>query len=179
MRCLEIGPGGKAIPGFETLDIMPGKNITHVADASGPLPFADGSFDIVYASHIIEHVFWKDTVQVLAEWRRIIAPSGRMEIWTVNGYELAKSMIRAEEHPGAFDPGKCRQANRRFINYPKLGIPDDPNWHRAIFTPRYLKWCLEEAGFVSVEPKDRAFVRAKDHGWINMGFWAFVPEERS
>ena len=38
------------------------------------LPMADGSFDIVYASHVLEHV--QNDRQALAEIRRILAPGG-------------------------------------------------------------------------------------------------------
>ena len=42
----------------------------------GPLPFEDGSFDLVWASEVIEHV--SDTARWLSEVRRVLAPAGRL-----------------------------------------------------------------------------------------------------
>ena len=46
----------------------------------GPLPFEDGSFDLVWASEVIEHV--TDTARWLSEVRRVLAPAGRLLVTT-------------------------------------------------------------------------------------------------
>ena len=46
----------------------------------GPLPFEDGSFDLVWASEVIEHV--SDTARWLSEVRRVLAPAGRLLVTT-------------------------------------------------------------------------------------------------
>lgn len=46
----------------------------------GPLPLEDGSFDLVWASEVIEHV--ADTAQWLSEVRRVLAADGRLLVTT-------------------------------------------------------------------------------------------------
>jgi ubiquinone/menaquinone biosynthesis C-methylase UbiE len=46
----------------------------------GPLPFEDGSFELVWASEVIEHV--GDTARWLSEVRRVLAPRGRLLVTT-------------------------------------------------------------------------------------------------
>ena len=46
----------------------------------GPLPLEDGSFDLVWASEVIEHV--ADTARWLSEVRRVLAPGGRLLVTT-------------------------------------------------------------------------------------------------
>ena len=46
----------------------------------GPLPFDDSSFDLVWASEVIEHV--ADTAAWLSEVRRVLAAGGRLLITT-------------------------------------------------------------------------------------------------
>jgi SAM-dependent methyltransferase len=46
----------------------------------GPLPLEDGSFDLVWASEVIEHV--TDTARWLSEVRRVLAPGGRLLVTT-------------------------------------------------------------------------------------------------
>jgi ubiquinone/menaquinone biosynthesis C-methylase UbiE len=44
------------------------------------LPFADNSFDLVWASEVIEHI--GDTARFLSELRRVLLPGGRLLITT-------------------------------------------------------------------------------------------------
>jgi ubiquinone/menaquinone biosynthesis C-methylase UbiE len=46
----------------------------------GPLPFGDGSFTLVWASEVIEHV--ADTATWLSEVRRVLEPGGRLLVTT-------------------------------------------------------------------------------------------------
>ncbi len=46
----------------------------------GPLPLEDSSFDLVWASEVIEHV--TDTARWLSEVRRVLAPGGRLLVTT-------------------------------------------------------------------------------------------------
>jgi ubiquinone/menaquinone biosynthesis C-methylase UbiE len=46
----------------------------------GPLPFADGDFDAVWSSEVIEHV--ADTARWLSEVRRVLVPGGRVLLTT-------------------------------------------------------------------------------------------------
>ncbi|MBV8998511.1 MAG: class I SAM-dependent methyltransferase, partial [Solirubrobacterales bacterium] len=46
----------------------------------GPLPFEDGSFEVAWASEVIEHV--ADTARWLSEVRRVLIPTGRLLVTT-------------------------------------------------------------------------------------------------
>jgi ubiquinone/menaquinone biosynthesis C-methylase UbiE len=46
----------------------------------GPLPFEDGSFELVWASDVIEHV--ADTARWLSEVRRVLVPGARLLVTT-------------------------------------------------------------------------------------------------
>jgi ubiquinone/menaquinone biosynthesis C-methylase UbiE len=49
-------------------------------EIDAPLPFEDGSFELVWASEVIEHV--ADTARWLSEVRRVLVPRGRLLITT-------------------------------------------------------------------------------------------------
>jgi len=57
----------------------PGVDVRHVP-IEGPLPLEDSSFDLVWASEVIEHV--ADTARWLSEVRRVLAPGGRLLVTT-------------------------------------------------------------------------------------------------
>ncbi|HWF75528.1 MAG TPA: class I SAM-dependent methyltransferase, partial [Solirubrobacteraceae bacterium] len=52
----------------------------------GPLPFDDSSFELVWASEVIEHV--ADTARWLSEVRRVLRPGGRLLLTTPNHSRL-------------------------------------------------------------------------------------------
>jgi SAM-dependent methyltransferase len=180
-RKLEIGPGGTRLEGFETLNILPGRNVDYLWDATKKLPFSDSTFTLIYASHILEHVPWYQVESVMTEWVRVLAPRGSLEIWVPDGLKICKAFVDAElnernyiEEDGwyRFNPEKdvCKWASGRLFTYGDgTGSPGHPNWHRGLFSPRYLHHVMEKAGLENVRPLERQEVRGYDHGWINLG----------
>ena len=53
-----------------------------VADLCRPLPFADGSFDLVYANFVVEHLV--APAEAFREWRRVLRPDGSLILLTSN-----------------------------------------------------------------------------------------------
>jgi ubiquinone/menaquinone biosynthesis C-methylase UbiE len=87
----------------------------------GPLPFEDGSFDVVWASEVIEHV--ADTARWLSELRRVLVPRGRLALTTP-------------------DHGRLRLAVGGIERYSEpLGD------HLHLYTARSLRTLLTEFGF--------------------------------
>jgi SAM-dependent methyltransferase len=52
------------------------------ADLGERLPFAEASFDLVYANFVVEHLRRPD--RTFAEWRRVLRPGGRLVLLTTN-----------------------------------------------------------------------------------------------
>lgn len=181
-RCLELGPGIKRIDNFETLNIVGGRNVDYVYDASKKLPFSDNTFDIVYASHILEHIPWYHTEQTLKEWVRILKRGGQLEVWVPDGLKICKAVTEAEEGSTLapkkdgwfrFNPDKnpyIWASGRLFTYGDGTGNINNPNWHRSMYTPKYLKQLLINVGLKNVRLLDNSRVRGHDHGWINLGF---------
>jgi SAM-dependent methyltransferase len=59
-----------------------------------PLPFAEASFDAVFAGELIEHLV--DPAQGLAEFRRVLRPGGTLILTTPNRLRLANVVDRSE-----------------------------------------------------------------------------------
>lgn len=81
-----------------------GVNVRTVKCNSHQMPFADGSFDVVYAANVLHHVNIKDTLQ---EVRRVLKPGGIFVSWDplahnplINIYRKMASGVRTvDEHP--------------------------------------------------------------------------------
>jgi SAM-dependent methyltransferase len=80
------------------LDLTPPANI--IGDINEGLPFKAGSFDLVWASHILEHI--PDLVKLQWDLARVIKPSG-----------LLKMIVPHYLSPDAWgDPTHCRGFSR-------------------------------------------------------------------
>jgi SAM-dependent methyltransferase len=91
----------------------------------GPLPFEDGSFELVWASEVIEHV--TDTARWLSEVRRVLAPGGRLLVTTPSHGRLRVALGGIE----------------RFSE--PLGD------HLHLYTKRSLHTLLDEFGFAQID----------------------------
>ena len=193
MRKLEIGPGPKVSKGFEALDLSPRympdvkRKIAHKADASRELPFNDGTFGAIYASHVLEHMPWYRIDDILKEWRRVLSPGGVLEVWVPDALKICKAFIDAEEgndytqEDGWYkfneEKDPCKWAITWLFAFPRFQNKEmqDSNWHRGMFSPRYLKLVLEKAGFVDIERITETKVgglQNKFHKWIDLGMIA-------
>jgi SAM-dependent methyltransferase len=186
-RWLEIGPGPTRLEGFETLSIQFIPHVDYVCNAAKTLPFTNEVFELIYASHVLEHIPWYQTSAALSEWVRILKRGGRLEIWVPDGLKICRALIDYEmngvnrsEEDGWYkfneekDPYKWI-AGRIFSYGDGKGDPCSPNWHRALVTPVYLYQCLSKAGLTNVCRMERSEVRGRNHGWVNLGMTGTKP----
>lgn len=169
------------IDGFESLSIFQTPNADYVIDASKKMPFKDDSFNIIYASHVLEHIPWYQVKTVLKEWVRILKPGGKLEVWVPDGYKICSSLIDYEDNKidHSYKDGyyECVEnkdprlwANLRiYAHGDGKGDLQNDNWHRTLFTESLLKDMLRNSGLSNVELLSNNQVRGRDHGWINLG----------
>jgi predicted SAM-dependent methyltransferase len=98
------------------------------------LPFATGSFDIVYSSHTLEHFPRTEAKEVLAEWVRILHPKGELRLILPNLAWAAKNVLA-----GKVD---CDTLNV-FYGSQEYG----ENFHMNGFTPATIAEILKKLGF--------------------------------
>ena len=58
--------GGKQVKdGWKILNIQPGESVDYVGDIRDLRQFPDGMFDVVYGSHVLEHISQTEMVSTL------------------------------------------------------------------------------------------------------------------
>jgi predicted SAM-dependent methyltransferase len=142
-RKLHIG-GKRRAEGWEVLDIEPGPHVDHVCSAADLSHFADNTFDVVYASHVLEHFDYKDELaSVLAEWHRVLAPRGRLFISVPDLDVLAALFLDT----------RGLSTNERFQVMRMIfgGREDAHDYHLAGLNEPFLTEYLAAAGFVEVQ----------------------------
>jgi predicted SAM-dependent methyltransferase len=139
-RRLQVGARNR-VAGWETLNILPGPEVDHLGDCQDLSRFADGSFDVIYGSHVLEHVALKDAVTALKEWHRVLAPGGQALISVPNVEAIMRLFLAPE-----------RTANEK-LHLTRMiygGQIDDFDYHYTGYFPELLEHVLREAGFAKV-----------------------------
>jgi predicted SAM-dependent methyltransferase len=148
-RRLEIGGGPHAQKGFLHVDIDPGAHHLEWVAPAWDLPLPDGWASEIVAVHALEHVEPARLVETLQEWRRVLAPDGRVEVHVPNGPALMEAFVARpvpEKWPimGSLLGMYCS---------PDVRAPDGlmhRSDHQLIFDVPLLRWALESAGFTAV-----------------------------
>jgi predicted SAM-dependent methyltransferase len=91
--------GGKVVKeGWEILDAIPNPWVDHVGDAADLSRFADGTFEAVYASHVIEHFDYnRKLAETLREWRRVLKPDGLLYLSAPDLDVLARLFVSRDK----------------------------------------------------------------------------------
>lgn len=111
---------------------------------AGQVPFADGSFDVVYTNSLLEHV--PDWEACLDEWLRVLAPGGLLWIETTNA--LCPSQNEFRWLPlYSWWPGALKRAVVRLATGPCPALANYSAWPAVNwFSYFQLKRFLERRG---------------------------------
>jgi len=165
---LNLGSGTKnLIEDYINVDFMDDPQIDVKHDLNKPLPYKDNSVTCIYASHIIEHFWWKDIDKILIDWFRVLKEGGSVDIWTVDFDKLIYAYLNHE--PKRFQEIMGGINWRLFSKKLPKG-----NEHHSTFNHKYLALLLEKAGFKRIMILDETQYPFRPmHDGINMGLKAF------
>jgi predicted SAM-dependent methyltransferase len=151
-KYLHIGCGNNILPKpFLNIDVRKKKNVFNLK--AYPLKFKNDSFELVYASHILEHFKKNQILKVLKEWIRVLKPGGILRI-SVPSFENLTKIYNIDK-------------NIDNISGPLMGGQSyKDNFHYEVFNKKKLINLLNEAGLEAVHPWDyRRTIHSK--------FWDF------
>jgi len=153
MRKLNLGASHKILPGWVNVDARPLPDLDYVTNAKDLFIFHDESFDIVRASHLLEHFYPGEIPAVLREWTRVLKPGGWLIVCVPSFDGVVYSYLA---NPDSINI--CRDDFRiDMLNWilgliSKEDVKEDPFFkHRTIFNFESLKEILEKyAGLKNV-----------------------------
>lgn len=142
-RRLHIG-GEVRAPGWEVLNAVAGPHVDHVGNANDLSRFPDGAFAEIYASHILEHLDYKDELgKALAEWYRVLRPGGRVRISVPDLEVLARLFLMKD----TLDLQTRFEVMRMIYG----GHLDRYDYHAVGLNEEFLGEFLELAGFTNIQ----------------------------
>jgi SAM-dependent methyltransferase len=102
-RMLNLGCGHRFHPAWENADIAPQSPAVRRVDVATGIPFPDRHFDVVYHSHMIEHIRVGDVQRFLRECWRVLTPGGIIRIATPDLERLCAVYLQKLQASAAAD----------------------------------------------------------------------------
>jgi hypothetical protein len=147
LRKLNLGCGFDHRPGYLNVDLLEMHEPDLLGDVRDLSMLDDGRYDEILAIDVLEHLERGDTPVAVAEWFRLLAPDGRLQVQAPDVLGVAallRELDTVEDHR--------RQIQNLFGTQAYTG-----DYHLAGFTDLVLIAALSDAGFdrIEVERRDR------------------------
>lgn len=140
---VHIGCGKRYSPEFINIDALPWSHVHIVTDDIVSLDdFADGTVDLVYMCHVLEHIKVDNLKNVLLEMKRILKVDGVLRLSVPDLDRLIEIYNNSDQDIAAI--------SRQLMG----GQTDKYNIHYSVFNCRYLSKLLTEVGFRRIVPWD-------------------------
>jgi predicted SAM-dependent methyltransferase len=138
---LHIG-GTIASPDWKILDVVARPEVDFIGPCTDLGQFADGSIDEIYASHVLEHLGYREELpRALAEWHRVLRPGGQVKISVPDMMKLCGMFAHPQLPPPLLNPLLAMMYG---------GQGDAHDFHKMGFTQDILAAFLHAAGFERV-----------------------------
>ena len=136
---VHIGCGKKNSPEFINIDAQPFAHVHIVTDdITSMSDFGDGTVDLVYMCHILEHIKRNDLKKVLLEMKRVLKDGGVLRI-SLPDFDKLIEVYNAS--------GKdINSISRQLMG----GQDNEYNIHYSVLNHRRLSELLKEVGFKKV-----------------------------
>lgn len=155
---LNIGAGGKRLPGYTGVDVVQRTGADIIAPAH-KVPLADGVAEEVMAIHLVEHILPWELKTALCEWHRLLQPAGLLVLEMPDLLKCCRNIldgrIKGGKHPDQLGMWGLFGDNRY----------EDPYMlHRWAYTFATLSPIVEAAGFTNIVERTTQFHPAgRDH----------------
>jgi SAM-dependent methyltransferase len=105
VKALNLGCGHRAHPSWENLDLVPAMPIVRAHDLRKGIPYSDGTFDVVYHSHLLEHFPKQVGFGFLKECHRVMKSGGVVRVAVPDLEHIARTYLAALEKASLGLPG--------------------------------------------------------------------------
>ncbi len=152
-------PGQRLHPSFQSnewrelrLDIDPAVNPDIVCSMIDMKPLASGSIDAIWSSHNLEHLHRHQVPVALAEFLRVLRPSGMLLLTMPDLQKIAELVAADELEDEAYlsPSGPIAPLDMIFGHTASLAQGNQHMAHKTGFTARTLNQLLGEAGFAEI-----------------------------
>jgi len=143
-------------------------NAIRYANAARRIPYADGTVDTIYSSHMIEHLVRDDAWAFLVECHRVLRSGGRLRLVVPDLHALVHQYLRRGNADNFL-------GQMQFETHLPPGLIGKLRWllfggrgHHWMYDARSLGGLMEEAGFAEVEMMEPGQTRMADPSGLDL-----------
>lgn len=182
---LNLGCGARFHPGWLNADLHP---VSHLVKRQNvlhfPWPWADAAFEMVYCSHLLEHLPGETVPRFLAECRRVLLPGGVLRLVVPDLEQIARLYLQELDRAAQGDENAS--ARHRWMTLELLDqltrdqpggrMPDTLHSDDALRPFALARLGVDAAGIVRTEPVGNRLhsfwqrLKCRLHGWL-LGSW--------
>lgn len=159
---LHLGCGEKYIPGFVHIDVQPFPQVDHVAPVEKLALIQDGTVDLIYACHVLEHFGRHEIHNVLCEWQRALKDGGILRLAVPDFAAVVK----------VYKEDRFRDGYSGLLGLLCGGQRHSFDYHNMIFDEELLVYYLKKAGFRETRLWDW---RKTEHAHIDDYSQSYLP----
>ena len=168
---LHLGCWKRNLPGFVHVDLCDLPHIDHRHDVRSLPMFSDGVAELIYASHVFEYYDRDEAVEVLKEWRRVLAPGGTLRLAVPDLPALVKVYEKTGDLSKILGPmyGKMvvsMEGDQKKIIY-----------HKTVYDFNSLRKLLEGCGFADVKLYDWRKTIHRDYDDHSQAYFPHMDKE--
>lgn len=131
---INLGCGNYTSPEFLNIDAVPFKHTHKLGNIEDLSDFPSNSADMIYASHVIEHIPRNDVLKSFKEWHRVLKPGGILRFGVPDFDRLIEIYNASNKKPES-------------IENQLLGQNEGYDDHHTIWNFDYAERMLRKAGF--------------------------------
>ena len=158
MKKLHIGPGNTYLPDWINIDIFSNVKADMYSSALS-LPYERESFDIIYASHVLEHFSKYFTLSALSHWRNLLKVGGILRIAVPNFESVYQYYSKTKDL-------------KILLGLLYGGQDNILNYHYIIFNKETLTEALNKVGFANIYDWDW---KTTEHSQFDDYSQAYLP----
>lgn len=153
---LNLGSGRSRIEGWVNVDVPPADLQMHLSWA---LPFAEAVAEYVYLSHVLEHFYRQEALELLCDVHRVLAPGGTARLVVPDIEKCMRAYVQKDE--GYFETRRrlwlvssesASTSLELVLKNAGAGVKPESLWgHKQGYDFETLSHILRQAGFASVE----------------------------
>jgi predicted SAM-dependent methyltransferase len=111
---LNVGCGSHFVPSWTNIDFVSSHEAVRAWDLTQGIPAESESFDVVYHSHLLEHLSSPDAEALLRECYRVLKPGGVLRIVVPDLESLAKEYVSALDRATTAPDDAVTKANHEW-----------------------------------------------------------------
>ena len=146
---LNLGSGGKTIPGFINCDLFPQPGVDEIFSLD-EIPYADRSVDEISSEHALEHLPRLQGEKAIKEWSRVLKRGGKLSLKVPDLEECCRQFLAQPQYQDIWYMHTLYGV-QDFRNDKTAAFQDKVNYgqiHYTGFTEKRLRQLLIETGFI-------------------------------